>query len=326
MPKVSIIIPVYNVEKYLNRCLDSIMAQDFEDFEVVCVNDCSPDSSDIILEDYAKRYPNKLYVINNPENLGQGRSRINGLNNSTGEYVMFIDSDDYIKTNYVRTFVEAIEKEHCELVIGGYVRDIEGEYRDYPVSDSVWSIITYPVPWGKIFTRKFLVDNDINFTYVRQGEDVFFSLNIFYYVKNYRVIDYCGYYYYLNRQSTTTMMNYDKNFEEVVVRMFDMFMDKCDIDLLSKEKRDVIEYTYLAHMINALITYGHGGKIKRMKKKYDFYMCDVHKRFPAYKKNPHIGILKPKRQTLKIRLGVGVVMFLHKVHLDRMLFYIISLI
>ena len=189
MPKVSIIIQVYNVEKYLNRCLDSIMTQDFDDFEVVCVNDCSPDSSNVILEEYAKRYPDKLSVINNVENLGQGRSRINGLNNSTGQYVMFIDSDDYIKKDYVRTYVNAIEKEQCELVIGGYVRDVEGKYHDYPVSDSEWSVITYPVPWGKIFTRKFLVDNDINFTSVRQGEDVFFSLNVFYYVKKYKVID-----------------------------------------------------------------------------------------------------------------------------------------
>ena len=103
--------------------------------------------------------------------------------------------------------------------------------------------------------------------------------------------------------------------------MFDLFMDKCDIKLISDEKRDVIEYTYLANMINALITYGHGGKIRRMKKKYDFYINDVKKRFPSYTKNPYIGIFKPKGQTLKIRLGVGVVMLLHKI-----LFYVISLI
>lgn len=326
MPKVSVIIPVYNVEKYLVRCLDSIMAQDYDDFEVICVNDCSPDSSEKILEDYKSRYPDKMHVLKNPENMGQGRSRINGLNYSTGQYIMFIDSDDYIKPDYIKTFINAIEKEKCELVVGGYVRDIDGEYHDCPVEDSAWSVVTYPVAWGKIYTREFLIDNDIHFTHVRQGEDVFFSLNVFYYVKHYKVIDYCGYYYYLNRNSTTTSMNYDKKFEEVVVRMFDLFMDKCDISLVSKEKRDMIEYTYLANMINALITYGHGGKIERMKKKYEFYIADLNKRFPSYKGNPYVGIFKPKGQTLKIRLGVGVAMLLHKIHLDRALFYVISLI
>lgn len=326
MPKVSIIIPVYNVEKYLVRCLESIMAQDYDDFEVICVNDCSPDSSDKILGEYKTRYPDKIQVLKNPENMGQGRSRINGLNNSTGRYVMFVDSDDYIKPDYVKTFVDAIEKEQCEIVIGGYVRDVDGKYHDCPIEDSAWSIVTYPVPWGKIYTREFLVDNNIHFTHVRQGEDVFFSLNVFYYVKSYKIIDYCGYYYYLNRNSTTTSMNYDKKFEEVVVRMFDLFMDKCDISHVSKEKRDMIEYTYLANMINALITYGHGGKVERMKKKYEFYIADLRKRFPSYENNPHIGILKPKGQTLKIRLGVGVPMLLHKIHLDRVLFYVISLI
>ena len=326
MPKVSLIIPVYNVERYLRRCLDSVITQDFDDYEVICVNDCSPDESYKILEEYQNRYPQKVRVLKNEENMGQGRSRIHGLNHSTGQYIMFVDSDDHIKCDYIRTFVEAIEKEQCDMVVGGYVRDIDGKYNDCPVADSIWSVVTYPVAWGKIFKRQFLIDNNIHFTHVRQGEDVFFSLNVLYYVKNYKVIEYCGYYYYLNRQSTTTSMNYDKNFEEVVSLMFDLFMEKCDITLVSKEKRDIIEYTYLANMINALITYGHGGKINRMRKKYNFYISDLNKRFPNYRVNPHIGILKPKGQTLKIRLGVGVVMLLSKIKLDRILFYLISLV
>lgn len=325
MCKVSIIIPVYNVEKYLARCLDSIMSQEYDDFEVLCVNDCTPDSSGKILEEYKKRYPDKVKVLENTENIGQGRSRMNGLHHSTGQYVIFIDSDDYVKPDYIKTLVDAIEKEQCELVIGGYVRDIDGKYQDYPIKDSIWSVATYPVSCGKIFLRRFLIDNDIHFTHVRQGEDVFFTLNVFYYVKSYKIIDYCGYYYYLNRNSTTTSMNYDTNFEEVIVRIFDLFMDKCDVNTISNEKRAVIEYAYLANMINALITYGHGGKIGRMKKKYDFYIKDLQRRFPSYKRNPYIGIFKPKGQTLKIRLGVGVVMMLHKIHLDRALFYIVSL-
>lgn len=326
MPKVSVIIPVYNVEKYLRRCLDSIMVQDYDDFEVICVNDCSPDSSEQIIAEYESRYPGKVRGLKNPENMGQGRSRIHGLRESTGEYIIFLDSDDHIKPDYIRTYVNAIEGTDLDMVIGGYVRDVDGVYTDCPVLDSIWSVVTYPVAWGKIFARKFLVDNDIHFTHVRQGEDVFFSLNVFYYVQKYKVINYCGYYYYLNRNSTTTSMNYDKNFEEVVVKMFDLFMEKCDLQMVSQGKRDIIEYTYLANMINALITYGHGGKIARMKKKYDFYMSDMKKRFPEYKKNPHIGIFKPKGQTLKIRLGVGVVMLLHRIRLDKALFYLISLI
>ena len=326
MPKVSLIIPVYNVEKYLAKCLDSIMAQDFNDYEVICINDCSPDSSDQILEEYKKRYPDKLHILTNEENLGQGRSRIHGLNKASGQYVMFIDSDDYVKTDYVRTFVEAIEKEKCEMVIGGYIKDIEGKHYEHLAPKNAWSIVTYSVMCSKIFEKNFLLDNHIHFTHVRQGEDIFFNLNVYYHVKNYKVIDYCGYYYYLNRQSTTKSMNYEKNFEETVACMFNLFMEQCDVGLVSKEKRDAIEYAYLANMINALITYGHGGKIKRMKKKYEFYIDDLKKRFPAYKSNPNIGMLKPKGQTLKIRLGVGVVMFLNKIHLDRALFYAISLV
>lgn len=326
MPKVSIIIPVYNVENYLARCLDSVTNQDYDDFEVICVNDCSPDNSEQILNDYQLRYPNKIKVLKNSENKGLAISRINGLNVSIGQYVMFIDSDDYVKSNYISTFVNTIEAENCDVVVGGYIKDTDGQYCEHPTKDSLWSLVTYPISTGKIYKKSFLADNNIDFSNIRKGEDIFFSLNVFYHIKKYKIIDYCGYYYYFNRNSITSTMNYDNKFEEVVANMFDLFMSKCDTSIISKEKMQMIEYTYLANMINALITYGHGAKIKRMKEKYEFFIADLTKRFPNYKENQYIGIFKPKGQTRKIRLGVGVVMWLRKLHLDRAFFYLISLL
>ena len=326
MPNVSVIVPVYNVEKHLARCLDSIMAQDYQDFEVICVNDCSPDKSGLILQEYKTRYPEKIKIVNNSENQGIGKSRINGLNQCTGKYVMYVDSDDYLKKDYIKTYVETAEKEQCEVVVGGYIRDAAGKYTEHLTPDSVWSLVTFSDTWAKLFLRSFLVDNNIDFAGLRFGEDVFFSLNVCCNIKNYKIIDYCGYYYYLNPRSLTKTTTYDKNFEVGVAQIFDLFMKKVNVDALPKQKKDVIEYVYIANMINALITHGHGGKIKRMKKKYGFFIEDMKNRFPNYIKNPHIGILKPRGQTLKIRLGVGVVMGLHKIRMDRILFYLISLI
>lgn len=140
------------------------------------------------------------------------------------------------------------------------------------------------------------------------------------------MIDYDGYYYYFNRKSIIGSLNYDKNHEEFVSRIFEAFLKKHDITVLPKEKQRVIEYAYIANMVNALITYGHGGKIKRMKKKYRFFMEDLQEKFPDYRENPFFGIRKPKGQTKKIRLGVGLMMGLHRAHLDKLMFYIISLL
>ena len=87
MEKVTLIVPVYNVEKYLRRCLDSLLNQTYDNIEILCVNDCSPDNSQDILEEYEKA--GRIKVIVNDENLGLGKSRERALNKSTGNYVMF---------------------------------------------------------------------------------------------------------------------------------------------------------------------------------------------------------------------------------------------
>lgn len=108
MKKVSVIIPVYNVEKYLRRCLNSVLRQTYDDYEIICVNDKSPDNSDKILEQYAGKFPDRISVYTNEENLGLGRTRERGIRHAEGEYVMFIDSDDYIKSDYIETYVSAM--------------------------------------------------------------------------------------------------------------------------------------------------------------------------------------------------------------------------
>ena len=105
MPKISVIVPVYNVEKYLKECLDSIINQTFKDIEIICVNNGSTDSSCEILNEYAKN-DNRIKIINS-ENIGVGNARNLGLQAVTGEYISFVDSDDFLNTDtYSNTLPE----------------------------------------------------------------------------------------------------------------------------------------------------------------------------------------------------------------------------
>ena len=97
MPKVSIIIPVYNVEKYLKKCLNCIVNQTLTDFEVICINDGSTDNSLEILNEYAKN--DKRFIVISQENQGQGVARNRCLELVKGEYIQFIDPDDWVETN-----------------------------------------------------------------------------------------------------------------------------------------------------------------------------------------------------------------------------------
>jgi glycosyltransferase involved in cell wall biosynthesis len=326
MPEVSCIVPVYNVEKYLKRCLDSLLAQTYNDIEIICVDDCSPDSCGEILQEYKQTYPDKIRVLCNKENIGQGRSRAWAIKEAKGEYVMFIDSDDYVSQDYVATYLQEMEKGNFDVVIGGYTKDTDGHFAEHYVTQSDWSILTYTIAWAKMFRKDFLLLHEIDFSDKRQGEDVYFSLCVYYYVKSYKVIPYAGYYYYFNRNSTTGKMNYEIDFEKTVAMMFDTFMGKHDISLISEDKRQKIEYNYMAQMINALITYGHGGGVNRMREKYNYFVSDREKRFPEYRKNPYWNFFRMKGQTMKIRVGVSVVMMLSKLKLERLLFYMTSLI
>lgn len=326
MKKVSVIIPVYNVEKYLRRCLNSVLAQTYDDYEIICVNDKSPDNSDRILAQYVRKFPDKIRVYTNEENLGLGRTREKGLRHAEGEYVMFIDSDDYIRSDYIEVYVSAIEKDSYDMVIGGYIRDVEGRKKVHHVSDSIWSVITYPIACAKIFRKAFILDNNIEFSDIRCGEDIYFSLSLAYHNVRYKVIDYAGYYYYYNKKSITGSLDYSKNHEQFVASIYSRFMRNHDISRLDKNTRYAIEYSYIANMVNALITYDHGAGIKIMKQKYEYVMRELERKFPNYRENPYIGIWRPKGQTLKIRMGAGVAMLLNRVGLDRLMFYVIALV
>lgn len=116
MVKISVIIPIYNVEQYLARCLDSVVNQTYKDLEIICVNDCSPDNSGKILEWYAKK-DNRIKVISRDKNGGLSAARNTGLDAASCEYIYFIDSDDWIDPDYIETMYCAAQESKAEAVL-----------------------------------------------------------------------------------------------------------------------------------------------------------------------------------------------------------------
>lgn len=104
MSKVTIIIPVYNSEKYIGKCLDSILNQTYTNFEILVVNDGSKDNSQKVIEEYQNKYPDKIIAINQ-ENKGVSKTRNESIKKASGDYIMFIDNDDFLESDYIETFV-----------------------------------------------------------------------------------------------------------------------------------------------------------------------------------------------------------------------------
>jgi len=138
--KISVIIPVYNVEQYLRECLDSVMTQSYNDYEVICINDGSTDGSMAVLKEYAEKYP-KVSVIDQ-ENKGLSAARNAGINAATGEYVFLLDSDDYLEPDSLDILAKNITDEDIICFNGRrYFEDGRTEEPDKGISaafDSGW--------------------------------------------------------------------------------------------------------------------------------------------------------------------------------------------
>lgn len=114
-PKISVIVPIYNTEKYIHRCIDSILLQTFSNFECILINDCSPDNSGKIIDEYQKK-DERIKVIHKPENEGLPRARKTGLDNAFANFVMHVDSDDWLELDALQVLLENQEKNNAEIV------------------------------------------------------------------------------------------------------------------------------------------------------------------------------------------------------------------
>lgn len=195
---ISVIIPVYNTEKYLHNCLNSLLKQTYEDFEVICIDDCSTDSSLEILEYYSKK-DKRIKVLKNESNRGSGYSRNRGLDMAKGDYVFFLDSDDWISPNcFELLYSKSIELDLDLLIYQAILHYEDGRiinfenmyYMGFLVKyeDTVFNHLELPIselfsiavaPWCKLYKRSFLEENNIRYTnlhLIQQDNPFFFEV------------------------------------------------------------------------------------------------------------------------------------------------------
>lgn len=220
-PLVSIIVPVYNVENYLPRCLDSIKEQMYRNFEVILVNDGSSDHSLDILNEYAKK--DRRFRVLNQENNGVSTARNLGLSNSVGDYICFIDADDYVSPLYIDTLVETSllyksDISICDYCSEGSFEEAKKDIRTYSREEAIKAWIQYNdmngCIWGKLFKHNIVkgILFDINY---RLGEDQIFLLESFKRASKFVRINAKLYFYY-NRPKSAMRKEFDMRFYDSI--------------------------------------------------------------------------------------------------------------
>ncbi len=215
--KLSLIIPVYNTEKYLSRCLSSIFEQamDMSNIEVVIVDDGSTDNSSLIIKKFQEKFDNIKIVVQ--ENKGLSEARNTGVSNSKGEYIWFIDSDDSITENSLEDIIKLINKIDFEILFFGfnyilspdksesYIVDNSNENGYYSLDDIIKSNINFrPMSWSYIYKRTFLIENNITFCKNLLHEDEEYSVKTLMLSNKNYFTNNIYYNYFLNSNSIMT--------------------------------------------------------------------------------------------------------------------------
>lgn len=222
-PLISVIIPVYNSEKFLNRCLKSIFLQTLSDFEVILINDGSNDASYEIMLKYKEKYPSKVKIISQA-NMGVSVARNMGILQSKGEYIAFVDSDDFVATDYLELLYKNAKVNNADISCCNYYKYFNKTGRKYAhvfkMSKGVYSNkkalkilisdnrLQYYL-WNKLFKRSLLIKNHITFINIC-FEDTEFCVKSFYFSNKIAVIGKPLYYYVKHKSSTIADLNLSK--------------------------------------------------------------------------------------------------------------------
>lgn len=209
MPDISIIVPIYNAEKYLNKCIDSILNQTKKELEIILVNDGSTDNTEKLI----KSYKDKRIKYFKNTNHGIGYTRNFGIDKATSKYIMFLDSDDYLEKTSCEKLFNKIEKDKLDIVMCDFYKDYGDRveeiklpsFKDSSLKDNPDIITEYLNPWAKLYSAKLLKDNKIKFVEDLKYEDAPFVIEALDKANKIGKIDECLNYYVIHNNSETTV-------------------------------------------------------------------------------------------------------------------------
>lgn len=235
-PLVSVVVPVYNMEKYLKRCVDSILEQTYENLEIILVDDCSSDKSAEIIENY-KKADDRVKSIRHEKNSGLFQARITGSEIATGKYIAFVDSDDYISVDWFRKFVRKAEETESDIVVGEWCFDTDGKHKDYcnmdhfrledyclegkDIMDTFMEVrgrnFSWTVVWNKLYSKKLwdkvyplVAEHSTSHGHMIMWEDIAFSSALWSYAEKVTNVHGTNYFYFKHEGASTHTVNNKK--------------------------------------------------------------------------------------------------------------------
>lgn len=292
MIKVSVIVPVYNTEKYLKKCLESLVKQSLKEIEIIIVNDGSPDQSEDIINRYQKEYPEKIKAFKKV-NGGLSSARNMGIDKAGGEYLAFVDSDDYVKTQMFEKMYAKAKEEDLDLVMCDFIEEHTNKSVKCschlnqsmtgiePIKEHM--VILYPSAWNKIYRREL-------FDHIRFKPDVWFEdvemiYRLWPKLKSVGAVNEYLYHYVIREGSITKTV--DKRIYDYIDNMNGL-IKYYQQEGLYDHYRDELEYVYVRYLYATFVKTAAKYERNEYLKAVDRAIGEVKEHYPNYRDNKYM--------------------------------------
>ena len=327
--KVSIVALVYNLQDYLPRCLDALVAQTLQEIEILCVDDGSTDNAPQIIEEYAKKYPEKIKVFHK-ENGGEFSTRNYGLQRAKGEYVTFVDTDDYVEKDWAEKLYTAAKKNDADIavcaferidletgnVVGRDMTHFERETRQVNPKDDFVLFIN-PAPWNKIYKREKI--QEFSFLPLRGFNDTLFFISTLTRVKTITFVPEILYHYYLRHNSQIHTINKKdvENLKKYLLEVKELYIQKNEYE----QMQNILDMMALIHLgISVMYRLSYDKQVD-MKKEMKETLSYLDKEFPTWRASPFLKWGYVRKRGMK-HIGLWGIAKLYKWHMPMVFLYV----
>ena len=314
--KISVIIPCYNVEDYLEKCLKSLVNQNFLDYDIIAINDGSTDNTEQILNEYSTKYPGLVYSYTK-QNGGLSSARNFGNKITMSDYITYVDSDDYVAADFLERLYEATDNGEKDIVLSGREKvNADGIVIQRLVYNPP-TILRRLTTHGVLYKRTYMQENHMEFPDGKIYEDNPFNLVMLFMTKKLEILSYSGYYQLVRNNSITAKK----------IREEDLPLDalRNAIDYLDKNKNNIADFYIYEHTVISFMTYfifqankSHLSVKKDRKSDISVIkiICEDFEKilvryFPNCKSNPYIRLINGNRLSFSQRIGVWTFVRLH---------------
>lgn len=322
MDRISIIIPVYNGEVYLEQCKKSLIEQTYKNLEIVFIDDGSKDTSLLKLQCMVEELKPYIVQVIHQNNKGISATRNKGISLASGIFITFMDQDDYIEPDYIENLYQNIGQN--DIVVSGYNRtSLNGKIlRKVSLKSGEWAKFLNTATWGKLYRKTFLEYHKIYFLDVVKGEDVYFTLKAYSNTSYIKVIPYVGYHWINHEKSVTNTVYTHINEYTSLLHLFErLYPEISDSKYIAG---DLVEFYFIKAVVYDLLSTTRGEEKNNINRLADELFGWLKEHFPDYDKNSNISFFKPKGERPVTRFVIKCFFLLKRAHMLSVFFHFYS--